>query len=100
MNISSVMFVFAIVYFNKYFEIQSRILQFMGKHAFSIYILQRIPMTIMQYYDIFKNNKYFFVVTAFCVTVIISVVFDYLIKKIDISLETRQSKRKRYYSVK
>lgn len=83
MNISSIVFVLAIVYFNVFFEIKSRILQFFGKHAFSIYILQRIPMTVFYSCGIFSDYKYIFVITAFGITIIIAVLFDYFIKKID-----------------
>ena len=43
MNVSSIAFVCAIVWFLCFFEIKSKILYFFGKHAFSIFILQRIP---------------------------------------------------------
>ena len=90
MNISSIVFVFAIVYFNVFCEIKSRILQFVGRHAFSIYILQRIPMTIFSYYGILEEYKYVFVIVTFSITVLVSILFDYLIEKMDKVLFVRR----------
>lgn len=83
MNVSSIFFVFAIAYFNVFFVIRSKILYFIGKHAFSIYIVQRIPMTIFQHYGILKDNRYGFVIIAFFSTIVIAVLFDKFINYID-----------------
>ncbi len=94
MNLSSVFFVFAIAYFNVYFVIKSKILEFAGKHAFSIYILQRIPMIIFEHYGFMKEHRYVFVILALIITIIISVLFDRLIKKVDDQLFAKKSAQK------
>jgi len=86
MNLSSIYFVLAIVCFNTFFTIKSKMLQFVGKHAFSIYILQRIPMIFFEHYGFMKEYRYIFVIVVGLCTILIAVLFDNLIKKINSSL--------------
>ena len=84
MNISSVAFVCIIVIFLCYFRIKSKILFFMGKHAFSIYILQRIPgILIVNNILYFGNNRYFIIVADFICTLVMAVIFDKFLVLID-----------------
>ncbi len=83
MNFASCIFVLAIVWFHTFFEIKSNILQFIGQHAFSIFILQRIPMQIFKKYGVLVEQPYVFVGVSFIITIIISVGFDWAIGRID-----------------
>lgn len=69
-----------------FFTIKSKMLQFVGKHAFSIYILQRIPMIFFEHYGFMKEYRYIFVIVVGLCTILIAVLFDNLIKKINSSL--------------
>lgn len=83
MNFASCIFVITIVWVVTFFEIKSKILYFIGQHAFSIFILQRIPMLIFNNYGIFENTPYIFVIVSLFITIVLSVGFDKVINKID-----------------
>ena len=83
MNFASCIFVITIVWVVTFFEIKSKILYFIGQHAFSIFILQRIPMLIFNNYGIFENTSYIFVIVSLFITIVLSVGFDKVINKID-----------------
>lgn len=86
MNISSCFFVLFIVWMMCQMKIQNAFFEFIGKHAFSIYILQRIPMRI-----IFGGSKsqfvgsqaYIRVIGCFVITVLIAIIFDLGVTKFD-----------------
>lgn len=63
-------------------EINSWLLQWLGGHVFSIYILQRIPMIIMKQLG-FEKHRYFFMIMALAATLFLAVVFDALIGRLD-----------------
>lgn len=52
------------------------ILSWFGKHVFSIYILQRLPMYIFEYLGYNESHKYMFIICSFAVTVVLAVIFD------------------------
>ena len=83
MNISSVTVVLAIVWFLCFFEIKSKVLYFFGKHAFGIFILQRIPGLI--FYNLFGDgaNKYVVIITDFTITIIIAMLYDEFLYYVD-----------------
>ncbi|MBQ8306763.1 MAG: hypothetical protein IJX90_11175 [Blautia sp.] len=84
MNLNSCFFVLLVVWFMAHFETRSNILYFLGKHAFSIYILQRLPMLIISYfYTPAGVMNYVFVAMCLLITVGFAVVFDHLLKKVD-----------------
>ena len=57
-------------------DINNKILEFFGKHLFEIYILMRIPMNVLLYFNI--DNVYIFVSVSFAVTLLLAV----LLKKV------------------
>lgn len=86
MNLLSCLIVLICCFVLCFVEFESKILTFLGRHAFSIYILQRIPMIFIS--KIFNYKKYFignylFVIVSFIITLIIAVLFDKLIKLLD-----------------
>lgn len=84
MNISSIIFVASIVWFLCFFMIQSRILSFFGKHAFSIFILQRIPGILISEFILKYNiNKYILLIIDLIIVIAISVIYDYFLKILD-----------------
>lgn len=70
-------------------SINNRILQFFGKHLFSIYILQRIPMLILSHFNF--TNPYFFLLISFAVTILLAVPFDWALGKLDGKLFTKSN---------
>lgn len=64
-----------IILFTMKVKINSPLLEWMGKRVFSVYILQRIPMRLLEHFSI---NDYFFVFISlsFVVTLIMALLFD------------------------
>ncbi len=56
------------------------VLVWFGNHVFSIYILQRIPMMILQ--QRLVNHKYMYLIMVMVSTIFIAMVFDYLTGKL------------------
>lgn len=66
-------------------------LSMLGKHVFSVYILQRIPMTIFKRLGLVNNNLNYFIL-CFAATLLMSIVFDALMKKLDAKVFTPKAK--------
>ena len=54
----------------------NKVLLWLGNHVFSVYILQRIPMTVFQKIDIVSSNRYIYFTLCFVITVILAELFD------------------------
>ncbi len=63
-------------------RIKSTILDWLGQHVFSFFILQRIPMIIFRELG-YTTNRYGFIILSFFATVMLAVVFDTLMEKFD-----------------
>lgn len=61
---------------------RSKILKWFGDRLFWIYILQRIPMIILTYFG-YQNHPYRFALISFVVTIILTLIIDPTIKKVD-----------------
>lgn len=75
-------FVLGVLLFTMTVQIHNKILYFFGRHLFSIYILQRLPMLVMLHFG-WDQYPYLFVLVSFAVTVPMSVAFDLLLEKAD-----------------
>lgn len=64
-------------------RIENKVLLLLGKHAFEIYILQRIPMIVLSRY----LSGYSFICTCFVAAVILAVLFKQVERKADIFLK-------------
>ena len=59
-------------------------LYFLGQHGFSIFILQRIPAILITRHISFEGGyKYPIILIDFVITIIISVLFDLVLDKVD-----------------
>lgn len=63
-------------------NIKSSVLDWFGAHIFSFFILQRLPMIILQSLG-FNKQPYMFVMLSFFATVFLSLVFDECMDKLD-----------------
>ena len=72
-NINAIFFILLVVLLSMKFKMKNRIFTFLGIHTFWIYILQRIPMMILNI-----NNNYLYFFSSLFLTIIVS----YIIKKI------------------
>jgi len=77
------MFMMLLLLFSMKISINNGILQFFGNHVFSIYILQRLPMDFINAHYNVPKIPYIFLVTSFVVTLIIALIFDFAMKKLD-----------------
>jgi len=75
----SVCFALLVVVITARIRFRSPVLCFFGSHIFSIYILQRIPMSAFK--NVFGSNYVYFF-ASFAVTVIAAVAFDFVFKHI------------------
>ena len=57
-------------------------LKFLGKHVFSIYILQRIPMMILAERGNIAAHPYSYFIITFAVTIVAALLFDEITKHI------------------
>lgn len=74
-------------------KIRSNFLMWFGNRVFSIYILQRIPMIVLQYFGFTFTHKYMCMIIVFVVTVLLSVIFEEITEKIIHKCELLISKK-------
>lgn len=78
----AVLFCVIIVMLTMKISLQNEVLKFLGKHIFSIYIIQRIPMILLDYYGVSDRHKYIFLIASFALTVAMALIFDFVTGKI------------------
>ena len=81
-NIASIAFVLIWCMVTSVVTFDNAVLQFLGRHSFSIYLLQRLPMIVFTYLGL-NGNMYFFTLVCLVATILISVGYDYCMKKLD-----------------
>ena len=57
-------------------QIQNNLLHFFGSHVFSLYILQRLPMSVLKHITNISRHPYFCFVVSFICTIFIALIFD------------------------
>lgn len=62
-----------------------------GRHVFGVYILQHIPMTVFKKFGL-ASNIYVFFILSFAATLLMAIVFDALMKKLDAKVFTPKAK--------
>ncbi len=65
------------------FCFRSNILDWFGEHVFSIYILQRIPMIVLQYVGVAESHKYMFLIMSLLITMILAILFEKIVTGIE-----------------
>ena len=86
-EIFAISFMAVILLLSMKIKLENPILNMLGKHVFSIYILQRIPMTLFQELGLAgDDNHLLFFASSFAATVFIAVMFDKFTKKLDFKL--------------
>lgn len=63
-------------------SVNNALLNWMGQHVFSIYILQRIPMSILNHIGLAASHKYIFLILSIAATLFMALVFDNLTAKL------------------
>lgn len=80
-ELMSIFFCLVIVLLSKRFIIGSPVLDWLGHHVFSFYILQRIPMIIGQEIGLYQYTYIYFFV-CLMMTIILVYIFDYSVSKL------------------
>ncbi len=87
-------FMALVLLFTMKVSVFNSLLEWFGVHIFSIYILQRLPMTILDYYGCIESHRYISLVIAIMATAFIAMVFDYFVDKLLACVEQRIRKNK------
>ncbi len=82
-EIDAILFVLFIVVVTMKVAINNSILNWLGKHVFSIYIIQRIPMIVYDYLKISSYNIYIYFIISFITTILLAYIFEKILKRID-----------------
>ena len=82
-------FVAIIVLTSMRLKVSNPVLDFFGQHVFSIYILERIPMILLQHFG-FAQNGFVFVIASLALTVPLALGFDFAMAKLDTLLFDRK----------
>lgn len=78
-NLVSVLFCILFVTLTFKFSLKNSVFTFLGNHAFSIYILQRLPMILVSR---FVYNDFLFLMISIVATLFLALSFDCLCKKV------------------
>lgn len=81
-EIWAILFCMLMVMLTMKISLQNEVLKFLGKHIFSIYIIQRIPMILLDHYGVSERHKYIFLIASFAITVAMALIFDFVTGKI------------------
>ncbi len=65
-----------IVLFTMKCSVSGNLLSWFGQHVFSVYILQRIPMMILDRLGLAETHKYVFLILSFLITILMAMLFD------------------------
>lgn len=63
-------------------SLRNEILKFLGSHVFSIYIIQRIPMIVLDSFGVSERHKYIFLIASFALTVAMALIFEFFTNKL------------------
>lgn len=88
-QIHGMVFMILVVGISMKLRLDNSLLQFLGRHTFGIYILQRIPMIYFTETGLFENKSIILFVLCFLSTCILTLVFEKLVGCVDRVLFSR-----------
>lgn len=91
-SVSAMLFCLLIMMLSMKLEVRSPVLNVLGRYAFEIYVLHRLPMTVLRYSGV--TDHYVFGLVSLAVTAIAAFLFKRLERKIDARLGLQTSVRK------
>ena len=80
-ELHAVLFAFLTILFTTRVQINNRFLAYCGKHLFSLYILQRLPMLILKN-SVLSQYKYWYFLVCIAITFFLSAIFDWAVPRI------------------
>ncbi len=81
--LEAILFTLMVIALSLKVSIRSKPLIWLGKHTFEIYILMRMPMKLLAMWGLKDINVYLYLAASFVATLVICVLFSYLLKGID-----------------
>ncbi len=87
----ALVFALLITFASMRISINNSVLRWFGKRVFGIYILQRIPMILLQHFGM-NDSPLLFAAASFAVTIVLAEIFERCTDKLDVALKL--SKRK------
>lgn len=88
----TVLFTLLVVLITMKLKIGNKVLYWLGNHVFSIYIFQRLPMSVFVRFENIASNRYLFFILSFVVTAIIAELFDRGVAALDKVIFDRKKK--------
>ena len=82
----ALVFALLITFASMRISINNSVLRWFGKRVFGIYILQRIPMIILQYFGM-NGSPLLFAAVSFAITIVLAEIFERCMDKLDIKLK-------------
>ena len=82
-HVYALIFMMVLLLLSMKFSLDNPLLQFLGRHIFGMYILQRLPMIALRHLGIFQNNTVTLMVVCFLITCILTLLFEGFLKKMD-----------------
>lgn len=82
-HVYALIFMMVLLLLSMKFSLDNPLLQFLGRHIFGMYILQRLPMIALRHLGIFQNNTVTLMVVCFLITCILTLLFERFLKKMD-----------------
>ena len=79
----AVCFTMLIVLFTMKVTIASPFLSLLGRHVFSIYIIQHLPMMLLFSMPFFQSHKYWFLSCSYLIIIPLAIAFEYATEKLD-----------------
>jgi len=77
-NVTSILFAMLLVLGTLKLSIHNKILNWLGKYTFWIYILQRIPMNVLKQVGLPQINNYLYFFVCLIITILLAILFKYL----------------------
>lgn len=94
--IEMLIFTIIIVVLSMKVSFNNKILKWLGNHLFEIYVLQRIPMNILKYFD-FNKTIYLYFILCFIATILLAWAYKNIIDKIWKKSSKRRKQGKRSF---
>ena len=88
-------FISLVVLITMKLSVYNGFLEWIGKHIFGIYILQRLPMTVLNKLGYIENHKYMSLIVAVVVTFALAAIFQQYTNRLVLSLTCIDTKRER-----
>lgn len=84
--VEALAFAAVIVFASMRISVGNPVLHWFGNHVFSVYILQRIPMSVLSYFGV-NDKPFLFSAVCFAITIVIAELFDRMTDRLDIALK-------------